>query len=59
MKMNKTGAGNIKPAVGFAMDTLLAILLGIGISMEIGSYTCPAGEFNGWYNYYLFPFICF
>lgn len=47
IRFNKN-AGNIKPAVGFAMDTLLAVLLGIGISMEIGTYTCPAGEFNGW-----------
>ncbi|CAO3612722.1 unnamed protein product [Mucor fragilis] len=40
--------GNIKPAVGLAMDTLLAVLLGIAISMEIGAYTCPAGGFDGW-----------
>lgn len=31
------------------MDTLLAVLLGIAISMEIGAYTCPVGGFNGWY----------
>lgn len=47
MKMSSR-AGNIKLAVGLAMDTLLAVVLGIGISMEIGTYTCPAGEFNGW-----------
>ncbi|KAF1806374.1 hypothetical protein V8B55DRAFT_1347043 [Mucor lusitanicus] len=44
--------GNIKPAVGLAMDTLLAVLLGIAISMEIGAYTCPAGGFDGWCNFY-------
>lgn len=48
MKMNKTATGNIKPAIVFAVDTLLASLLGVGISTEIGSYNCPAGGFNGW-----------
>ncbi|KAI7890208.1 uncharacterized protein EV154DRAFT_511881 [Mucor mucedo] len=52
MKMNKTATGNIKPAIVFAVDTLLAALLGIGISTEIGTYTCPAGGFNGWCNFY-------
>ncbi|KAK4509672.1 uncharacterized protein ATC70_006974 [Mucor velutinosus] len=44
--------GNIKPVIGLAMDTLLAVLLGIAISMEIGAYTCPAGGFDGWCNFY-------
>ncbi|CAO0799840.1 unnamed protein product [Mucor circinelloides] len=44
--------GNIKPAIGLAMDTLLAVLLGTAISMEIGAYTCPAGGFDGWCNFY-------
>ncbi|KAI8640394.1 hypothetical protein BD408DRAFT_419817 [Parasitella parasitica] len=45
-------SGNIKPAIGLAMDTLLAVILGISISMEIGAYTCPAGGFDGWCNFY-------
>jgi hypothetical protein len=47
MKFNSR-AGNIKPAVGLGMDTLLTVVLGIAISMEIGTYSCPAGDFNGW-----------
>lgn len=52
VKFGSQNVGNIKPSVVLAMDTLLAIVLGIGISMEIGTYTCPAGGFNGWCNFY-------
>ncbi|KAI8140763.1 hypothetical protein BJV82DRAFT_715351 [Fennellomyces sp. T-0311] len=41
-------AGKVKRAVTFAVDTFFAVLVGIGVSSEIGMYKCPPGELDGW-----------
>lgn len=40
--------GKVKRIIAFAVDAILAALMGVGICYEIALYKCPPGQYDGW-----------
>ncbi|ORY95944.1 hypothetical protein BCR43DRAFT_516013 [Syncephalastrum racemosum] len=44
--------GKVKRIIAFAVDAILAALMGVGVCYEIALYKCPPGQYDGWCDFF-------